>query len=75
MSTSLDVTSWALESHAVAVADTYHYPGFSPKGPPADPVALDQAYRAQAMKDIDQQLARGGARLAALLNSLLAPQR
>ena len=74
-STSLDVTSWALESHAIAVADTYHYPGFSSKGPPMDPVTLDESYRAQAMKDIDQQLERGGARLAALLNSLLAPQR
>ncbi len=67
----LDVTAWALESHAVAVADTYHYPGFSATGPPADAVALDEAYRAQAMKDIDLQLQRGGARLAALLNTLL----
>jgi hypothetical protein len=74
-SPSLDVTGWVLESHAIAVAHTYHYPGFSPKGPPADPVALDEAYRAQAIKDIDQQLTRGGARLAALLNSLLAPPR
>jgi hypothetical protein len=68
---SLDVVKWAEESHDVALKVTYHYPAFSPSGPPLDPITLDSAYRAAAIAAIDRQLERGGARLGALLNSLL----
>jgi hypothetical protein len=68
---SLDVVKWAEESHDVALRVTYHYPAFSPSGPPRDPVVLDSSYRAVAIPAIDRQLERGGARLGALLNSVL----
>ena len=68
---SLDVVKWAEESHDVALRVAYHYPSFSPSGPPLEPVTLDSAYRAAAGAAIDRQLERGGARLAALLNALL----
>jgi hypothetical protein len=71
VSPSLNVVAWAEESHDVGVHVTYHYPGFSTSGPSADPIVLDSAYRAAAATTIDQQLQRGGARLAALLNSIL----
>jgi hypothetical protein len=67
---SLDVVKWAEESHAVAVHVVYHYPEFSIGGPPKDPITLSDAYRATAVTTIDRQIEIGGARLAALLNSL-----
>ena len=68
--TTIDVVKWSEESHALAERVAYHYPGFSPAGPPHESVALDAAYRDVALARIDQQLERGGARLAALLNAL-----
>ena len=54
---------WANESDAVAVNVAY-------KGVPADgrPPRLDQAYVDRAGDAIDQQLEKGGIRLAILLN-------
>jgi hypothetical protein len=69
--TAVDVVKWSEEGHALAERVAYHYPGFSPAGPPHDAIALDAAYRDAALATIDQQLERGGARLAALLNSIL----
>lgn len=68
---SLDVVKWAEESHDVALRVAYHYPAFSPDGPPLEPITLDSSYRAAAVAAIDRQLERGGVRLGALLNSLL----
>jgi hypothetical protein len=68
---SLDVVKWAEESHDVALRVTYHYTGFSSSGPPPEPITLDSSYRAAAIAAIDLQLERGGARLGALLNTLL----
>jgi hypothetical protein len=67
---SPDVVKWAEETHDVALRVAYHYPAFSPSGPPLEPVALDSSYRTAAIVAIDRQLERGGARLGALLNSL-----
>ena len=67
----LDVVKWAEGNHDVATKVVYRYPGFTPAGPPATAVTLDAAYRAAAAQVIDRQLQLGGARLAALLNSLL----
>jgi len=61
------VEDWANESHAVAVNVAY-------KGVPADgrPAKLDQAYVNRAGDAIDQQLEKGGVRLAILLNRCFA---
>jgi hypothetical protein len=67
----LDVVKWAEGNHEVATQVVYRYPGFAPTGPPATAIALDPAYRMAAAKIIDRQLQLGGARLAALLNSLI----
>lgn len=57
------VEDWANESHAVAVNVAY-------KGVPADgrPPRLDEVYVERAGDAIDQQLQKGGVRLAMLLN-------
>lgn len=67
----LDVVKWVEGNLDVAVRVVYRYPGFSASGPPAMPITLDAAYRAAAAPVIDRQLELGGARLAALLNSLI----
>jgi len=67
----LDVVKWAEGNHDVAIQVVYRYPGFSSDGPPTTAVTLDAAYRAEAARAIDLQLQLGGARLAALLNSLI----
>lgn len=67
----LDVVKWAEGNHDVATRVVYGFPGFTPAGPPATAITLDADYRAAAMKVIDRQLQLGGARLAALLNSLI----
>jgi hypothetical protein len=67
----LDPVKWAEQSHETAVRVAYKYPSFSPFGPGADPITLDETYRTRAMAAIDHQLALGGYRLAALLNALL----
>jgi hypothetical protein len=71
LSISLDVVKWVEESHDVGVKVVYRYPSFSLAGPGADPITLDDAYRAAAARAIDSRLALAGARLAALVNALL----
>jgi len=70
-SADLDVVKWAEANHDVATQVVYRYPGFTAAGPPTTAVTLDTAYRDAAVKAIDRQLQLGGARLAALLNSLI----
>jgi hypothetical protein len=67
----LDVVKWVEGNHIVATQVVYRYPGFTPAGPPATAVTLDAAYRIATAPVIDRQLQLAGARLAALLNSLL----
>ena len=67
----LDVVRWAEGNHDLATQVVYHYPGFTPAGPPATAITLAAAYRDAAVKAIDRQLQLGGARLAALLTSLI----
>ena len=71
LSTDLDVVKWVEGNHDVATKIVYGYPGFTPAGPPTTAITLDAAYRAAAATVIDRQLQLGGARLAALLNSLI----
>ena len=81
---SVDVDAWALEAHKIAEDVAYEkLPGGGPKAePPADPpvdtcpvppqpaIPLDAAYRNDAKAVIAEQLAKGGARLALMLNSV-----
>lgn len=80
----VEVDAWALETHKAGEDVAYEkLPG---GGPPAEPlakppidtcptpakpaIALDAAYRKAATTTIAEQLARGGARLALILNSV-----
>jgi hypothetical protein len=66
----LDVVKWAEESHDVGVRVAYRYPSFVPTGPGPDPIALDDAYRAAAIAEIDRRQQLAGVRLATLLSVL-----
>ncbi|HEX4964712.1 MAG TPA: S1/P1 nuclease [Thermoanaerobaculia bacterium] len=81
---SVDVDAWALESHKIAEDIAYEkLPGGGPKAEPsANPpvkvcpepakpaIQLNAAYRDAAQTVIPEQLAKGGARLALMLNSV-----
>jgi hypothetical protein len=77
---SVDVDAWALETHKIAEVVTYEkLPGGGPKPEPPGvdncsillpAIPLDAAYRNSAKTTIAEQLAKGGARLALLLNSV-----
>ena len=69
---SVNPLAWALESHWVAEQHVYRYPEFFGGAPPAAPIKLDAAYWERAAPIVDQQLKRGGVRLAALLNAVFA---
>jgi hypothetical protein len=56
---------WALESHALAASVVYALP----EG--GAPIDIADGYAARAMEVIDERLARGGVRLAAMLNEIL----
>jgi hypothetical protein len=71
----VDVVRWVEDAHKIGVADVYNFPGFVPTGPPASPIALDDAYYKRAQTAIDRQLQLAGVRLAALLNETLGPTR
>ena len=58
-------TDWANESHQVAIDSVYN--GVAVDGPPPK---LDQKYVDAAGPVIDQQLQRGGVRLASILNQM-----
>jgi hypothetical protein len=66
-----DFVLWAEQSHERAERVAYSYPGFSPAGPPSEPITLDEAYRARALETIDRQLVLAGSRLGALMNLIL----
>ena len=68
---NLDVVAWAEESHEVGLRVVYGYPSFAPTGPGPDPITLDDQYRAAAYAEIDRRQQLAGARLGALLTSLL----
>ena len=68
---SLDPVQWAEESHEIGLRVVYRYPSFLPTGPGPDPIVLDDAYRSAAIAEIDRRQQLAGARLAALLTSLL----
>lgn len=65
--------SWARESNNLARNVAYHYPGFACNSLPAGIVVLDGAYLDDAGVVVSERLLLGGARLAKLLNSTLAP--
>jgi hypothetical protein len=81
---NVDVDAWALESHQIAEDVAYRkLPGGGPEpeqpadppvtacpSPPGPTFKLDAGYRNAAQTTIPEQLARGGARLALLLNSV-----
>lgn len=68
------VQSWIQEAHQLAIQDVYGgLGGFQcPANTAGTQVTLDAAYQAQAGKDIPLQLARGGARIAYVLNQAFA---
>jgi len=68
---TIDVVKWAEESHAVALKSIYTYSGFSPAGPPQTPITLSADYITRAASTMDEQIMKGGARLAAVINQLL----
>jgi len=63
---------WALESNNLARNVAYHYPGFACDRVPRDIVVLDQAYQRQAEAIVRERVLLAGARLAAMLNAILA---
>jgi len=79
----VDVDAWALETHDLGEDAYVKLPGGGPAAEPPvsppitecpkpdpDPIVLDAAYRDAAAATVAQQLAKGGARLAVLLNSV-----
>lgn len=65
--------SWARESNRLARTVAYRYPGFLCGRRPHRVVVLDSAYQRAAERVIREQLLLAGARLAALLDRILAP--
>jgi len=63
---------WALESNRLARQVALDYPGFRCDGVPTQPVVLSAGYQQRAQRVIRSQLALAGARLAAMLNRVLA---
>ncbi len=66
----VDPLAWALESHEIAEQVVYRFPEFTPGRPPSRPITLEAAYWERAAPIVDQQLKRGGIRLASLLNAI-----
>src|SRR5215472_2128636 len=65
--------SWARESNNLARNVAYHYSGFACNSVPSDIVALDGSYLEDAELVVRERLLLAGARLAAVLNTALAP--
>jgi hypothetical protein len=66
--------SWAAESNGLARLVAYHYPEFACGTVPRRVVVLNAAYQRAAEQVVREQLLLAGARLAALLNGILAAQ-
>jgi len=67
--TPIDFTTWAEQSHQIAVEYVYTYPGFTPGAPPTHPVDLSKDYQNAASLAVDHQLELAGVRLGAVLNA------
>jgi hypothetical protein len=65
--------SWARESNNLARNVAYHYPGFACNSVPSGMVVLDGTYLEDAELVVRERLLLAGARLAAVLNTALAP--
>jgi hypothetical protein len=65
--------SWARESNNLARNVAYHYAGFACNSVPAEIVVLDGTYLEDAVLVVRERLLLAGARLAAVLNTALAP--
>jgi hypothetical protein len=63
---------WALESNNLARNVAYHYAAFACHTVPPGIVVLDAAYQADAVEIVHERLLLAGARLADLLNRVLA---
>jgi hypothetical protein len=68
-----DVLRWVEEAYGLARREVFRFPEFSPGRPPPAPITLSDDYVRRAAKTIDDQLMAAGARLGALLNSVLDP--
>src|SRR5262249_46173018 len=66
---SLDVDAWIKESNTLAKEKAHHYEGFACKIG-KNSIALDSAYDGVAVPLVKEQLAKGGLRLAAILNHI-----
>lgn len=66
-----DFVGWVTESNGLARTTAYHFSGFACYEPAEGIVVLSPAYQSNAEAVIHSQLTLAGARLAALLNSLL----
>jgi hypothetical protein len=65
--------SWTSESNHLARNVAYNFPGFVCDRVPEGTVVLDAAYQLDAEEIVHERLLLAGARLAALLNQMLAP--
>lgn len=63
---------WALESNELARTAAYHYPEFVCGGVPSHIVLLDRDYQARSATIVRERLLLAGARLAGVLNAVLA---
>lgn len=68
---ALNVTAWAMAAHAVGVKFVYTYVGFSPQGPPKEPIRFVLENETKQIPVVERQLQLAGARLARLLNAAL----
>ncbi len=66
--------SWTQDSHRLAIAVAYRYPGFACHVRPAGVVVLDSDYQRAAESVVHDQLLLAGARLAGLLNQIFAAE-
>jgi hypothetical protein len=65
------VAEWVAESNRLAREVALAYPGFACDRVPTEPVVLSITYQKRAQRVITLQIARAGARLAAILNRVL----
>jgi hypothetical protein len=73
--TPIDFTTWAEQSHQIAVEYVYTDPGFTPGTPPTRPVDLSKDYQNAASLAIDHQLELAGVRWGPCLRRFAATAR